>query len=78
MSERSCRDCQYRRVCKNPIRQGEWLAEFCDTYQRYCDRDALLEMADEMDERSRWVCVGDAAHAKACARRIREALGVAK
>lgn len=40
------------------------------------DRDALLVLADEMDERSRWVCVGDAIHAKACARRIREALGV--
>ena len=49
----------------------------CRCYDtRLVDRDALLALADEMDERSRWVCVGDAIHAKACARRIREALGV--
>lgn len=47
-----------------------------DLIEPSCDRDALLALADEMDERSRWVCVGDAVHAKACARRIREALGV--
>ena len=40
------------------------------------DREALLALADELDERHRWCCGGDAVHAKDCAERIREALGV--
>ena len=49
MSERSCRNCQYQRVCRAHIGQGKWLAEICSTYQHRCDRDALLALADEMD-----------------------------
>lgn len=46
--ERSCKDCQYRAACNNWVRQGDWIAEVCSTYQRRIDRDALLELADEL------------------------------
>lgn len=77
MSERSCRDCQYRPVCSTRRTCGD-SAWCCSTYKKRIDRDALLALADEMDERSRWICIGDAVHAKTCAHRIREALGVGK
>lgn len=73
MSERSCKSCQYQSVCEARRGQGDWIAEMCNTYQHYCDRDALLKLADELEEETGsvcGVCMGKTA------RRIREALGV--
>lgn len=52
------------------------LDSLADLIEPSCDREALLALADELDERHRWCCGGDAVHAKACAERIREALVV--
>lgn len=41
-----------------------------------CDRDALLALADEMDERRTWSCTAERSWSRGIASRIREALGV--
>lgn len=63
-------------LCKDDcVKVGDTVLSRLSTICKSVNIDALLELADEMDERSRWVCIGDAVHAKACARRIREAIG---
>ena len=75
MSERSCRNCQYQCVCRAHIGHGKWLAEICNTYQHRYDREALLAVAETLED-----CAGRGSDLTALgcsclAKRIREACG---
>lgn len=78
MTERSCDNCMYRRVCDTPRSCGD-MAWVCGTYSHSIDRDALLALADEIERDMATIehydmKVRPIAVAK-YARRIREALG---
>lgn len=77
--KRSCNNCMYRRVCITRRDCGD-MAWICDTYERYINRDTLLELVDEMDK---WALTCDHYDRKVSpievtryANCIREALGV--
>ena len=72
--KRSCNNCMYRRVCRTRRDCGD-MAWCCSTYTHYIDRDALLALADEMDEWKTWSCTAEHSWSRTMARRIREALG---
>lgn len=59
-------------VCYPCIGDG---ADTCIEYEPMPDVKALLEMADEMDERKTWSCTAERIWSRSIARRIREAIG---
>lgn len=63
--------------CKAPINleySGRLIGQI--VRESTIDRDALLTVADELDERKTWSCTAERSWSRNIASRIREALGV--